>query len=132
MKRLLPVYFIWVSFLLAGCQVKEGIGGTASITGRVYALDYTADFSELDDEYYAPEENVYIVYGDDDFYGDRVDTHYDGTFRFDFLRKGKYTVYVYSEDSTGQVPAGEFPVLREVEITKKNASIDLGDLVIVK
>ena len=112
--------------------MQEGIGGIATITGKVYVLDYNSGFTQLNSEYYAPAEDVYIVYGDEEVYADKMETHHDGTFRFDFLRKGTYTIFVYSQDSTENEPSGEFAVMREIEITKRNQEINLGDIVIVK
>lgn len=116
----------------SGCKMEEGIGGTGTITGRVYAYDFDSQLQTVTGEYYAPEENVYIVYGENEIYNDRMDTHFDGSFRFQYLHKGKYSIYVYSDDTTGQIPSGVFPVIREVEITKNRETIDLGDLIIVK
>lgn len=41
---------------------------------------------------------MYIVYGDDDnIYDDKIECNYDGTFKFEFLQPGTYTIYAYSE-----------------------------------
>lgn len=119
-------------FVLVGCQKVEGPGGQASVSGRIYVRDYNDSFTQLIDSYFAPEERVYIVYGDDTMYGEEIRTHYDGTFRFDFLTTGKYTVYVYSQDSTFATPGGKYPVLMEFEITDKKEEVDLGTITVLK
>ena len=114
------------------CQIQEGPGGSAAITGRVLVHDYNADFSQFQGTYYAPEEEVFIVYGDAPVHGDDMETHLDGRFRFDYLRKGTYTIYTYSKDSTGTEVSGVVPVSTTVEITSKRQEIDLGEIVILK
>ncbi len=52
-------------------------------------------------EYPAPDEDVWIVYGNNVSPDERVRTNYDGEFEFQFLRPGEYTIYVYSRDTTG-------------------------------
>ena len=55
--------------------------------------------------YYHADEEVYIIYGDEDnYYDDSYETSFDGSFRFENLRKGTYTVFIYSDcesDTTG-------------------------------
>jgi len=47
------------------------------------------------------DEDVYIVYGDnDEIYDDNIKTNYDGTFKFNNLRKGSYKVFAYNEDKS--------------------------------
>ena len=126
---------IFIGLLLASlfsCTKEEGEGGTSTITGKIYALDYNASFTILENEYYVPETDVYIVYGNDYVYSDRFKTHYDGTYRFQFLRKGNYTIYAYSKDTTWNSPSGLVPVEKEVKITSNNQEIILEDIIIIK
>jgi len=118
-------------FALAACQKVEGPGGQASVSGRIFVRDYNDSFTQLIDTYYAMEQRVYIVYGDDTMYGEEIRTHYDGTFRFNFLTKGKYSVYVYSKDSTFAAPGGQYPLIMEFEITDKKESVDLGTITVL-
>lgn len=110
------------------CTKEEGEGGTSSISGRVYVVNYYSYPAAIKDTSYAQEEDVYIIYGDDKVYSDRFRTHYDGTYRFQYLRKGKYTVFAYSEDSTGG--SQDIPVIREVEITDNNQEVETKDMYI--
>jgi hypothetical protein len=120
-------------FLLAlACKKEEGEGGTSSITGKVLVRQYNANFTTLMEQYYAPDENVFIVYGDDPVYGDKTSTNYDGTYRFEYLREGNYTIYAYSEDSAYYPTQHEIPVIKRVEITKKNQEVHVGDIIILK
>ena len=113
------------------CSKEAGEGGTSSVFGKVYVKDYNSTYTVLQDEYYAPEEDVYIVYGDDRTFSDRVNTNYDGTFEFKYLRKGIYHIYAYSEDSTLQ-SSGKYAVIRDVEITKNSQEVEATEIVIFK
>jgi len=128
------ILFITAIVCLIGisCEKEEGTGGTSSITGKVFVRQYNSSFTILSDQYYAPDENVFIIYGDDIVYGDKTSTNYDGTYRFDYLREGKYTIFAYSEDSAGYPSQREIPVMKQVEISGKNKEILLDDIVILK
>lgn len=116
----------------SSCKKEEGKGGRASIRGHVYANDYNASFTQLLNSYYAPEEDVYIIYGDNEFYDDKVATNPSGLYEFKNLRKGKYTIFVYSKDSTGTVPSGMNSLSVDVEITDKKETVTVPDFTIVK
>lgn len=129
-KTTLATLFIIAMFLLVSCTKEAGIGGSSTIRGRVYAKYYDKTFTILNGEDYAPEQDVYIIYGDGASYDDRVRTNYDGTFEFNSLEKGDYTVYVYSKDSTLTIPSGVYPVFRKVEITKNHTTYQLPEITI--
>lgn len=118
-----------LSIGLVSCQ-KEGEGGTATITGKVYAYDHDADMI-LQSEYYAPDEDVYIVYGGgSSLHDDDYTTAYDGSFRFQNLTKGEYSVYVYSRcDSCA---SGVEVIIKDVVISSNGDDVVLEDLVIHK
>lgn len=116
--------------VLFSCKKQEGVGGKSSITGKVYAIDMNNDFTKVQSEYYSAKEDVYIVYGDDLFYSDKVETHYDGSFLFEHLNPGNYTVYVYSKDSSEQQDI--IPVISTVTLSKKDELIVLDDFEIIK
>ena len=48
------------------------------------------------------------------------------------LRKGDYTIYVYSKDTIGlnQVENNKMPIVIEVTIDDKKQEIDLGEIVV--
>ncbi len=133
MKTYILRSFLLSSVLLfiTACGKDAGEGGTASVYGRVYVKDYNSTYTVLQEEYYAPKEDVYIIYGDDRTYSEHVETNYDGTFEFKFLRKGNYQVYVYSDDSTLQSGA-KYPVIRAVEVTRNGADVEVPLMIIYK
>lgn len=100
-------------------------GGGGKIVGRVKARDYNTTFTQLLSEYYFADEYVYLVYGNNHGYATRIKTDYNGYYRFDNLRKGPYSVYVYSKDSTLSIPGGIIPVIEDVYLTNNSESKEI-------
>ena len=120
--------FILTIFLLtSACEKVEGEGGNSTITGKVFARDFDND-GDFKAEYYLPEKQVYIIYGDDDFYNDAVKTHFDGSFRFQYLHPGSYQIFTYSKCRNCDEPLTA--VFVDVEITEKDQTVDVGDIII--
>lgn len=130
MKKIL--FLLPIILVFTGCSKTEGEGGLATIYGKVKVLDYNSDFTLLKDEYYAAGEDVFIVYGDDSIYNDDFKTDYTGTFRFQNLQKGTYTVYALSKDSTGLTESGYIPIKEKIEITERKEIYKTEDLVVVR
>ena len=132
-KNYIPSLRGWVIFLLGiiftSCEKEAGEGGNSSIKGYIHVKDYNISFLILQAEYPGANEDVYIIYGDDISYGDRIQASPDGTFEFKYLRKGKYKVYVYSDDTTA---SGQSVVVKEVEIARKKMTVDAGTFEIKK
>lgn len=119
-----------LAVLIAGCSKPEGEGGTSAIYGKVYAYDYNSS-GNLIDSFYLANEDVFIIYGDDDnYYDDSYDTSFDGSFRFEYLRPGTYTVFVYSDCVS--CPSGEEAISQTVTITGNNQDIFLDDFEVRK
>ncbi|WP_163714747.1 hypothetical protein [Mangrovibacterium lignilyticum] len=118
--------------LSTSCEKEEGEGGTSTIQGKVYALDYTSDFSTKLGEYYAPDVNVFIIYGNDSIHSDKTETSYNGWYRFEYLNKGTYTIYTLSKDPDRLSPSGEIVAKQTVVITDNHSSVILDDLIIYK
>jgi hypothetical protein len=115
--------------LLVSCEKEPGSGGKSTIYGKVLVKDYNSTFTVLEETYYGPEIWVYLVYGDDRDYGDRIQTGYDGTYEFKYLRPGAYHIYAYSKDSTLQTNA-LVPVIKDIDVPKKKKDIEIEDIVI--
>ena len=159
MKKILLITAIASVFL--ACQKEAGKGGTSSIIGKVitYELSHfdvpgTNQRVDTLGHYYHADEEVYIIYGDEDnYYDDSYETSFDGSFRFENLRKGTYTVFIYSDcesDTTGLAVInqsnpvyaqqlattiwksdcvdGEVAVKMGIEITENNQQYNLGDI----
>jgi hypothetical protein len=133
MKRSIFILLLsLIAVVFSSCDKPAGKGGTSRIKGRIYIRDYNSTFTLLQDEFYAMEERVYLTYGDHDFYDDDIRTSYDGTFVFDELRKGKYTIFAYTDDSLLATPGGQYPVFNTVEITEDNQTIEIPTIILLK
>ena len=123
-------------FLVAACDKPSGEGGTSTIEGKILALEgfYNVFTQSFDTTalYYSENEDVYIIYGSDSssIYNDSFETSWDGTYRFDYLRKGNYVLYTYSDCDS--CPSGKEPIFWEVTIDKNNQLYQISDQVIRK
>lgn len=113
---------------MVSCSKDPGDGGSAGIRGKVFAKYYDDAFTAKIGEGYAPDQDVYLIYGDDATFSDHVQTSYNGTYEFTYLRKGTYKVYTYSKDSTLTIPSGKYAVIAEVEITSNKQTVEVIDL----
>ena len=129
MKLLLINLFITLAFW--SCTKTEGVGGQASVKGKIYVKEFNSSFTQQIDEYYGMEENVYLIYGNNTVYDDDMKTNFDGSFEFKYLNKGSYRIFVYSKDSTFTVAGGKEPIFIDFEITDKKEAVDLGDITII-
>ena len=111
----------------SACQKEAGFGGTCTLLGKLKIQDFNSQ-GNLVSEYYAYDERVFIIYGDDVVYNDEFRTHHDGTFRFEHLYKGDYTVFAYSKCDTCASP--EVPVMATVTFTKEKEEVILADILV--
>ena len=126
MKSFLGLIML-IGLSMSSCRKGEGKGGKATITGKVYVDYYNQSGSSIDKSYYARDKDVFIVYGNNTFYDDKVATHHDGSYQFDYLMPGNYTVYTYSKDVDGSADNPRILVLEEVTISSKKETVDLDD-----
>lgn len=120
-----------IGLVISSCTKEEGEGGSGSIKGFVYEYKINAFSLDTTARYAAADQDVYIIYGNEDtFYDDNIKTSYDGSFKFPYLQKGKYTIFVYEDCAT--CLSGKKEILRTIEITKKNQVIDLDTIDIRK
>lgn len=112
---------------LIACRKGAGEGGSSTIRGKVIG-SYKDVFGNIY-TFDAAKEDVYIIYDDADFYGDKVETSHDGSYQFKYLRKGSYTLFAYSDCDT--CPNNKKAAFINVEITKANSTIE-ADIAITK
>lgn len=97
------IVFLVMCFALSSCNNKEGEGGTGTIRGYVKLIHHPDDDYQLNvDTLNAAKTDVFIVYGNDEFYGDDTETNPDGLYQFEYLTPGDYTVFAYSTLATGE------------------------------
>jgi hypothetical protein len=117
--------------VLLSCEKQAGEGGTSTIKGVVMVKEYNGDFSILRDIYPAQDVDVYIIYGDDEVYGDKFQTGYDGKYEFNYLQNGKYTIYSLSKSDTILLTNELVPVFKNVEVTSKNQEVEVDTIYII-
>ncbi|MEN8202604.1 MAG: hypothetical protein ABFS28_08420 [Bacteroidota bacterium] len=108
--------------------------GGAVIRGVVKEIAYDDEsvWPDLVIDYidFAFEQEVYLTYGNHTFYDDRIRTQHDGSFEFSKLIPGKYLIFLYSDDVTGETD--KVVIKKEVNITEMEQVVDLGEITIEK
>ena len=112
--RLLGLLCVSMLFF-ASCNKSEGEGGTGTVQGYVKLINHPDDNYTLPaDTMDAAKTDVFIVYGNSNFYGDDVETDDKGFYKFRYLTEGNYTVFAYST-----LPSGDkVPVTASITIGK--------------
>ncbi len=139
LKMQIRLQFFLIGLLfISACKKEEGAGGTSSIRGKVYAKYYNKTFTVLADSAYAPDVEVYIIFGDEVSFGERLRTSHDGSYEFKYLRNGSYKIYAYSRDSTGAYNgqsnqySPNVAIIKQVEITKKKQTVEVSTIDILQ
>lgn len=129
MKQYMKTSFLLLvfAFVFFSCEKEEGFGGLASISGKVYAKDYNSS-GKLVEEGYLGDVTVYIGKKDDPHYLDRLNSSYDGSFKFKFLHPGNYDVWVFGDCDT--CTWDQMHVKKSITIRGKKENAVLEDLVI--
>ena len=124
----LIIFTFLITTLLSSCKKEEGEGGKASITGNILVKKYNSTGTLIIGEYAGAYEEVYIIYGDNIAYGNKIEANPEGKYEFKYLQRGNYKIYAYSKDSTGDVSAAKFAIIKEVSITDKKQTVDAGQI----
>ena len=129
-SRVFLLIFLSVAFF--SCSKEAGDGGNSTIYGKITAYNYNAEFTTLKGIYPAADEDVYLIYGEDRSYSERIRSNYNGIYEFKYLRPGDYTIYVYSKDSTLTLASEIYPVIKKVSITEKQQTVEVEDMKIFR
>ena len=125
-----------ILFFISSCEKSPGEGGTSTIQGSVYKLStyYNVLTQQTDTVYYQldAKKDVYIIYSDNEneFYNDNIETNWNGQYRFDYLRKGDYTLFVYTDSTDALNISYDYPIFKHVKIGANNSTFTLPDFVI--
>lgn len=138
MKLYKLIFYFLISFSLltfSSCKKSEGEGGKATITGKIMVQRYNdlgvAIPASLGGEFAGAYEEVYIIYGDDETYGDRADANPDGIYEFKYLRPGSYTLYAYSTGAS-LTTTNRLAVIKKVTISEKKQKVECETIEIAK
>lgn len=126
---------IGVLFFLLNSCAKEGEGGTAALEGKIMVrLIKESSVGTLDTltTYEAQDEKVFIVYGDNASFDDDSRTSFNGNYKFDYLYKGNYTIFAYSECIflVNSCPSENYAVIENIEITDANGVTEVPTIII--
>ena len=118
------------AFIFGSCNKGAGKGGSSAISGKVHVKEYNG-LGTLINEYDVADKDVYIIYGiDDSTYDDKTSTGFDGKYEFQYLAKGKYTLYTYSDCWT--CTTGDSAVFVDVEVNENRTKFDAPVINIIK
>ncbi len=116
---------LFIVVCLASCAKDAGEGGTSSIQGKIFGYDINAA-GVVTDSAYVQDARVYISYGDGTTVDNDVRTSYTGDYIFRGLRKGIYTIFVYSQ--CNDCPFNQEVVKQTFEITENKQEVIVPDL----
>lgn len=103
--------------LLPSCNKGPGEGGTGTVQGYVKLVHHPDnDYTLTPDTMVAAKTDVFIIYGDEAYFGDDVETDANGMYQFEYLRPGEYTVFAYST-----LPSGEKVAVSETVDLQRGA-----------
>ena len=95
--------FLALVLMMPSCNKGPGEGGTGTVQGFVKLVHHPDDdYTLTPDTMAAAKTDVFIIYGEENFYGNDIETDANGMYRFEYLRPGDYTIYSYST-----LPSGE-------------------------
>lgn len=115
--------------LMFACSKDPGEGGKNTIEGVIIMQEFSDVNGQFIIDYPALEERVYIIYGDNAYFADETRTNFDGTFRFPFLYKGDYQIFVYSDCLA--CPSGQEAIFIDVELTERKETF-VTDTIFIK
>ena len=120
-----------IAFAFMACKKEPGTGGKTTLKGKLIGTYLCEDDGRtLAADIADPDERVYISYGATGALDDDIRTAPDGSFKFEYLQPGKYSIITYSECLT--CPTGKEEVIQEIEIPKKEDELELETTNVVR
>ena len=114
------------ALLLTACNKGPGEGGTGTVRGYVKLVHHPDDdYTLTPDTMAAAKTDVFIVYGDEPYFGNDVETNAEGMYQFEYLLPGAYTVFSYST-----LPSGEKVAVSETVELQRGAVAQVPTLYI--
>ena len=144
MKNYIIICVVVISFV--ACEKLPGEGATSIIEGQIWKT-YTgqSEHTGLDTTYYLVPivgKDVFIIYSnkEDELYDDKYETDHSGRYRFEYLRKGNYTIYTYADsmqtyndgDLIDALLEYDYPIFKHIKIRSNNSTNRVDDFIIEK
>ena len=115
-----------LALVMPSCNKGPGEGGTGTVQGTVMLVHHPDDnYTLASDTMVAAKTDVFIIYGDEAYFGDDAETNANGMYRFEYLRPGNYTVFAYST-----LPSGEKVAVSETVELQRGAIANVPTLYI--
>ena len=115
-----------LALILPSCNKGPGEGGTGTLQGYVKLVHHPDDdYTLTPDTMAAAKTDVFIIYGNEVYFGNDVETGADGMYQFEYLRPGDYTVFAYST-----LPSGEKVAVYESVTLQHGAVVNVPTLYI--
>jgi hypothetical protein len=125
-KTRLLMALLALALLMPSCNKGPGEGGTGTVQGMVKLVHHPDDdYTLTPDTMVAAKTDVFIIYGDEAYFGDDAETNADGLYRFEYLLPGSYTVFSYST-----LPSGEKVAVSETVELQRGAVAQVPTLYI--
>lgn len=124
--KLSAILFIIIALAFNSCTQDEGIGGNSHVSGTLVEKFYNNDFTVFQFEEPAKDQDVFILFGDDNTVGENTSTSFTGDFAFNYLWAGNYKLYYFSDDTTGATNEN-IELITEIQL-EKSEKADLGTL----
>lgn len=128
MKRILSFILplVVAALALPSCNKGAGEGGTGTLKGYVKLVHHPDDdFTLTPDTLAAAKTDVFVIYGDEAYFGNDVETNAEGLYQFEYLRPGDYTVFSYST-----LPSGEKVAVSQTVTLPRGATVEVPTLYI--
>ncbi len=115
-----------MALLFTSCNKGPGEGGTDTVQGFVKLVHHPDDdYTLTPDTMMAAKTDVFIIYGDEAYFGDDLETNAEGLYQFEYLLPGNYTVFAYST-----LPSGEKVAVSETVELARGAIVNVPTLYI--
>jgi hypothetical protein len=125
MNKKLQLFALTIIVLgIFACKKNNSDDGENALRGCIIEKVYNKDYNVFQKDVPAEEERVYLFSGDDSFYSYDTRTSADGTFQFDELAAGGYTVMYYSEDSALSNRGETVALYKKVTVGSGTTTID--------
>lgn len=133
MYKIFHLLIVISVFFFVSCE-KEGKGGSAIIEGKIEVRLINKITLDTLTTYLAPDEKVYIIYGENETFDDDTRTTHNGKFQFNYLYKGDYTIYAYSECilHLDSCPAEIKAEIKKITINSNKETINIPSIIINK